>query len=76
MILNKRRTLLLLFYCLVVFGSLWGCTIVRDEDHAFSGELAYLDAEYQMSLGPRLPNSQAHHETTIYIQNELEEAGW
>ena len=75
-ILNKRRTLILIFCFLAVFGSLWGCTFVRDEDHAFSGELAYLDAEYQMSLGPRLPDSQAHHETTLYIQNELEEAGW
>lgn len=72
----NRRILFIIFCCLAAGGSLEGCTLLGSEEHAFSGELAYLDAEYQVSLGPRIPNSQAHIDTAEHIQNELEAAGW
>lgn len=42
----------------------------------FDGERAYMDAEIQVSFGPRIPGSQAHAQTVGYIRDELEGAGW
>ena len=42
----------------------------------FDGERAYEDVSIQTSLGPRIPESQAHQETISYIKSELEESGW
>ena len=42
----------------------------------FNGERAYQDVLAQVALGPRVPDSQAHEEVIVYIQNELKKAGW
>jgi glutaminyl-peptide cyclotransferase len=71
-----RRNRLLFFYYVIVAGILSSCTSLKSEEHLFNGELAYQDAEIQMSFGPRLPNSQAHSDTVGYILSELQDAGW
>lgn len=43
---------------------------------AFDGERAYQDVAYQVSLGPRIPGSDAHAQTIKWIQDELHSAGW
>lgn len=43
---------------------------------AFDGERAYEDVEYQVSLGPRTPGSQAHAEAVDWMVETLDEAGW
>ena len=43
---------------------------------AFDGERALKDVEYQVSLGPRLPESQAHAQAVDWMVAELEKAGW
>src|SRR3989304_8055423 len=42
----------------------------------FDGQRAYQDIQYQVDLGPRTPGSKAHKEFVIWIQSELNNAGW
>jgi Zn-dependent M28 family amino/carboxypeptidase len=42
----------------------------------FDGERALLDVQYQVSLGPRTPGSQAYRLTNAWISSSLEESGW
>lgn len=42
----------------------------------FNGARALEDVAYQMSLGPRLPGSDAHKKTVNWIADSLQEAGW
>ena len=42
----------------------------------FRGEKAWEDVAYQVSLGPRIPGSEAHLKTVQWIENELKQAGW
>jgi Zn-dependent M28 family amino/carboxypeptidase len=42
----------------------------------FNGTAALRDVEYQVSLGPRLPGSQAHRQAGDWIVKELQAAGW
>lgn len=43
---------------------------------AFDGERAYQDVEYQVALGPRTPESEAHAQAVDWMQRELEASGW
>jgi glutaminyl-peptide cyclotransferase len=43
---------------------------------AFNGQRAYLDVATQVALGSRTPGSIAHDQAIVYIQRELEKAGW
>jgi Zn-dependent M28 family amino/carboxypeptidase len=48
-----------------------------NEDFAhFNGERAFKDIEYQVLLGPRIPNSEAHEKEIKWIAGELQESGW
>lgn len=42
----------------------------------FSKDRAFQDIEHQISLGPRIPGSNAHKETGDWIVDELEKSGW
>jgi Zn-dependent M28 family amino/carboxypeptidase len=42
----------------------------------FSGERAYQDVEYQLSLGPRYVGSPGHSETSRWITSKLDDSGW
>jgi len=42
----------------------------------FDGERALEHAAFQVNLGTRLPNSQAHANTVQYISQNLDQAGW
>lgn len=43
---------------------------------AFNAERAYRDLEYQLSLGPRTPGSDAHSKVIEWMQSELSKNGW
>ena len=43
---------------------------------AFDGDRAYKDLEYQMSLGPRVPDSPAHAQVIDWIRQSLQDSGW
>jgi hypothetical protein len=42
----------------------------------FDGQSAWQDVAYQVSLGPRIPGSQAHADFIEWILDELEGYGW
>jgi glutaminyl-peptide cyclotransferase len=42
----------------------------------FNAERAFADVEYQVSLGPRLPGSEAHAHAVEWMVAELEAYGW
>lgn len=42
----------------------------------FNGEHAFRDVEYQVSLGPRIPESIAHRQIGDWIVQELKDSGW
>lgn len=42
----------------------------------FSGERAYADVEYQVSLGPRTPGSPGHAQLIDWLSAELQAYGW
>ena len=42
----------------------------------FNSDRAFIDVEYQISLGPRTVGSSAHLKTIEYIQNELTKHKW
>ena len=62
----------------VIFALCLACScqsyIQKTED--FDGNRAYEDVIYQVSLGPRTPNSNAHRELVQWLQDELEDHGW
>ena len=50
--------------------------VVTPTPRAFSGARAYEDVQYQASLGPRTPGSEAHDQVISWILDELRLANW
>jgi glutaminyl-peptide cyclotransferase len=50
--------------------------IPTPEPETFDGERAFADVEFQVSLGPRLPGSEAHSRAVDWMLAELEGHGW
>lgn len=63
-------TLFVLIYILVLNNR------SKSELTQFDGEQAYEDVAYQISLGPRIPASQAHSQVGQWIEGELSKNGW
>ena len=49
---------------------------IKPRESEFTGERAFAFVENQMSLGPRIPGSQAHSDVINYISSELKKCGW
>jgi Zn-dependent M28 family amino/carboxypeptidase len=72
-----KRNILLIFLGFVFF--LTSCQTIpasTSTPTSFDADRAYQDAVAQMNFGPRIPNSNAHHSTLTYIQDQLIAAGW
>jgi glutaminyl-peptide cyclotransferase len=48
----------------------------KKTDLGFNGERAMQDVRYQVSLGPRLPGSEAHRKLVEWLDQELSDSGW
>ena len=74
------RNFRIFIFCLigtVLIGlSIWYFFRYRPPVIHFNGERAYKDVVVQVNFGPRTPGSSAHAQTIVYIQQELERAGW
>jgi glutaminyl-peptide cyclotransferase len=46
------------------------------QPQSFDGQKALEDVAYQVSLGPRIPDSPAHQQVENWIVNEIKSAGW
>ena len=49
---------------------------LKDKNVEFSGKRSYEDLQYQVSLGPRTPGSQAHQQCLEWIRMQLTDSGW
>ena len=49
---------------------------VEAEKEEFLAQRAFEDVKFQVSLGPRIPGSQAHDQTIDWLIDELDDAGW
>jgi glutaminyl-peptide cyclotransferase len=76
----RNRSLIIAAVSLLVIGV--GLAIIFrpappvDYGDSFDGERAYVDAAYQMSLGPRLPGSDAHFQIVEWMVGSLKSYGW
>ena len=74
-----RNLRFLIFFCLGIlllgFSGWLVLRAIRPATH-FDGSRAYRDVLAQVSLGARTPGSDAHAQTIVYIEQELEKAGW
>ncbi len=76
----RNRTLFVAVVSLLIVGV--GLAIIFrpssriDYGDTFDGERAYVDAAYQMSLGPRLPGSDAHAQAVDWMVESLRTYGW
>jgi len=70
-------TFILLLSTLIITGFVIYLSKEKDETvRKFDGERALQDAVYQVSLGARTPESQAHAQVIEWIQSELMGSGW
>lgn len=72
--------LIVLVGVVAVSAAWYGLTLSNPAEASFvsgfDGQRAWQDVEYQVSLGPRLPGSQAHAQAVAWMVSELEAAGW
>ena len=59
-----------------IFLLFTSCTTNSVTQEEFNADRAYQDVIYQVSLGPRTPDSAAHQNVINWISEELEKAGW
>jgi len=74
-----RRLQMIFFSCTgILLIGLSGWLVYNSFQPAthFNGQMAYQDVLAQVSLGARTLGSVAHAQTIVYIQQELEKAGW
>jgi glutaminyl-peptide cyclotransferase len=73
---NSRILILALFaFALVVFG-LGLMFMLQANQTEFDGQRALADVEYQLALGPRVPESEAHQAAVQWMSDSLIAAGW
>lgn len=78
--MNKKLRLLNVLFLLMIIASIiviYHFAYKHSSHHSnFSGEIAYQHVVKQVSFGARVPGSQAHSLTQLYIRDELKKSGW
>jgi Zn-dependent M28 family amino/carboxypeptidase len=69
-------SILLIFIISILIYSKYQITNNTQKWGGFNGERAFLDVIKQMEFGARIPGSTAHDQTTDYISQQLNKAGW
>src|SRR4030043_689732 len=67
---------LLIMLALLLSISSCGSSSNNHTAEEFDGQRAYRDIKYQLELGPRTLNSEAHKKAVEWIVSEMEIAGW
>ena len=69
---------LLLITFILILAYIIACSPNQEllNETVFDGERAYQDIQYQLSLGPRVPGSDAHQQVGEWLVSELEANGW
>ena len=77
----KRTIAYISFFIILAFSVVIADRLSRNKDIQsvdlqFDGDRAFEHIKYQVSLGPRIPESQAHAKFVQWIEAELSKAGW
>ncbi|MBT7075335.1 MAG: M28 family peptidase, partial [Anaerolineae bacterium] len=80
----KKKNFFITLFSIILF--IWGSLLIgtgfSPPTHPelapvqFDGERAYADVLHQTELGARIPGSDAHAQARVWMQTELETAGW
>jgi glutaminyl-peptide cyclotransferase len=75
---RSRKNILAAFACVSILFTFPACVSITTPTAPlkFDGARAYSDVEYQVGLGPRTPDSQAHARVVDWIQQEISQSGW
>ena len=74
MYIHQTNKLILFFLFISLFTQ--QCNPPNNDFAHFNAERAFQDIEYQVLLGPRIPNSDAHEKEIKWIEGELRNSGW
>jgi glutaminyl-peptide cyclotransferase len=76
--MNKRLLAILGLLVIILLGLFyWQYSRVhRQRPQAFNADRAYQDVVQLVSLGPRIPGSEAHEEAIDYFRSELQKDNW
>jgi len=72
----RTRLIALFSLILIALGVFSFFTLESKPAPAFDGQRALADVEYQLTLGPRIPNSKAHDRVVTWMMQSLKSAGW
>jgi Zn-dependent M28 family amino/carboxypeptidase len=72
----KRTLRVVIFPFLLILILISTSCKQQNETQTFDKERAFKDIEYQISLGPRVPDSNAHKTAVNWILSELEKSNW
>jgi len=77
----KKKNIYIAFFMILAFFVVIAYRLNMNEDFQsvdlqFDGNRAFEHVKYQVSLGPRIPESQAHAKVAQWIETELSKAGW
>jgi len=71
---HPTNKLILVFLFITLFTQ--QCSPSNKDFAHFNAERAFKDIEYQVLLGPRIPNSGAHENEIKWIADDLRDSGW
>ncbi len=76
--MSKRFVILAGMLIILILTSVIGFRglILNREAGKFDGQRAYQLVDYQVSLGPRIPGSEAHQQIVTWIGNDVKKYGW
>jgi glutaminyl-peptide cyclotransferase len=75
-LVHNHQTNKLILYFLFITLFTQQCSPSNKDFAHFNAERAFKDIEYQVLLGPRIPNSDAHEKEIKWIADELRDSGW
>ena len=73
---NTKFLLLIISTIILTFTSCKPNETIKNVPTKFNGNRAYEDVEFQVSLGPRIPDSEGHAKEIDWIEKELLMSGW
>jgi glutaminyl-peptide cyclotransferase len=73
---KPRILLVIIIIVFLIILLIWRLSLVKSKPIQFDGQRAFQDVQAQVAFGARVPDSQAHAKTILYIQKQLQNAGW
>jgi hypothetical protein len=76
-VIKRNKILIIILFLTAILYSFSVLSQPKEEENGdFLAQRSFEDVEFQVSLGPRIPGSQAHERTIDWIIDELDSVGW